>query len=258
LFMDPLTGMNRGMVIPFTVGRMGNFLFQAAATIGYARHYGLDFTMPAGPWPPRNDPVYLPHLVNESYDPRLPATFVKESVFHYHEIPFKEEWIEGQNIILDGYWQSERYFKDIRGEILTLFGFGWMLVEGMVSVHVRRGDYLKWVKKHPKVPAEWITRVMSEFPGYQFKFFSDDIPWCKKMFGHRKDCSFSEGKNEVEDLENMSWCEHQICSASTFSWWGAWLNRNPKKRVIMPKKWFVDGWGGADTKDVVPPEWERL
>jgi len=56
----------------------------------------------------------------------------------------------------------------------------------------------------------------------------------------------------------MSCCEHHICSASTFSWWGAWLSQNPNKKVIMPKLWFIPGWGGHDVKDVVPPEWIRI
>jgi len=250
--------MSRGMVIPFTVGRMGNFLFQAAATIGYARRHHLDFTMPFEPWPPRGDPIYLSHLRDPDYDNTLPTKIVKEKVFHYHEIPFDEKWIKGHNILLEGYWQSEKYFKKFRTEILALFDFDWELKPGHVSVHVRRTDYLKWVKKHPRVPVTWIMHAMERFPGYRFEFYSDDIEWCQEYFGDREDCSFSVGKSEVEDLTAMSCCEHHICSASTFSWWGAWLNQNPNKMVIMPKLWFVPGWGGHDTKDIIPPEWLRI
>ena len=245
-----------GHVIPFTVGRMGNFLFQAAAAIGYARKHGLEFSLPAKAQPPRYDPVYLPHLA-KPVDPGLHAVIIEEEVFHYHELPFKEEWRDG-NIMLQGYWQSEKYFAGLRQEILNLFAFKWQSKPGVVSVHVRRTDYLRWKNKHPRVPVEWIRHAMSQFPGYRFEFYSDDIEWCVQTFGKRKDSSFSRGKNEVEDLESMSGCDHHICSASTFSWWGAWLNRNPHKRVIMPKLWFVPGWGGHDTRDIVPPEWEKL
>ncbi len=253
--------MNIGMstfVVPFTVGRMGNFLFQAAATIGYARRHGLEFTVPAKPYPPRYDPVYLSHLVHPKFDGLMPSVTVKEKAFHYHDIEFKEEWRDGRTIMLEGYWQSEKYFKEIRSEILALFGFRWRFHPGSVSVHVRRTDYLKWKKKHPPVPKEWIEKAMGLFPGARFVFFSDDTNWCVREFGHRDDCTFSVGQGEVEDLERISSCEHHICSASTFSWWGSWLNQNSNKRVIIPKPWFVSGWGGHDIKDIVPPEWERL
>ncbi len=238
-------------------GRMGNFLFQAAAAIGYAVQCRLEFTVPAQRIHP-SYPVYLPHLVNPNYDSSLPRIVVKEKVFHHHKILFDEAWREGHNIVLEGYWQSEKYFKDIRKNIIASFGFPWVPQEGVVSVHVRRGDYLRWTKKHPKVTEEWINAAMERFKGYQFLFFSDDLDWCKKTFGHRKDCSFSLGKNEVDDLICMSQCEHHVCSASTFSWWAAWLNRNPAKQVIIPKLWFVPGWGGHNDSDVVPVEWDRL
>jgi len=245
-------------VIPYTVGRMGNFLFQAAATIGYAKRHSLQFTMPAKPYKPRCDPVYLPHLVHPDFDPGMPSMTVKEEVFHYHDIPFQEEWRDGRTIILEGYWQSEKYFKELRTYILTVFDFPWTPSPGFVSVHVRRGDYLKWRKKHPPVGKDWIEKAMDQFKGYRFVFFSDDIDWCLKSFGKRSDCTFSTDHNEVDDLISMSCCEHHICSASTYSWWGAWLNQNPKKRVYIPRLWFVPGWGGHNTKDVVPPEWIKL
>jgi len=245
-------------VIPFTVGRMGNYLFQVAATIGYAKRHGLEFTVPAHPYQPRRDPVYLGHLVHPKFDAMMPSMTVKEQFFHYHEIPFQEEWKDGRTIILEGYWQSEKYFKEFRADILKLFGFEWTSMPGTVSVHVRRGDYLKWRQKHPPVGAEWMEKAMEQFPGHRFIFFSDDIGWCRKVFGKRKDCSFSMGHDEVRDLVEMSWCEHQICSASTYSWWGAWLNQNPNKRVVIPRLWFVPGWGGHNTKDVVPEGWIRM
>ncbi len=243
-------------VIPFTVGRMGNFLFQAAAAIGYAKRHGLEFTVPKVPNLPRLDPVYLPHLVHPDYSPNS-FIAVEEEVFHYHEIPFKEEWRE-HTIVLHGYWQSEKYFQEFREEILKLFAFPWECCKGYVSVHVRRGDYLRWRKKHPPVGKDWYSRAMEQFKGSHFRFFSDDIPWCQQNFGHREDCSFSVGQNEVEDLIRGSQCEHHICSASTFSWWQAWLNTNPAKRIIIPRLWFVPGWNNANTKDVVPESWVKL
>jgi hypothetical protein len=244
-------------------GRLGNFLFQAAVAMAYAWRHGLKSSVPARPLPPGNYPVYLPHLVHPGYHPHVDTVTVKERGFPHQEIPFKEEWRDG-NIILEGYWQTEKYFKEYRERILKAFGFEWESRPGTVSVHVRRGDYLRLVKKHPPVSKEWIETAMAEFPGAAFIFFSDDIAWCRHHFGHRKDVEFmgremgSSHPVEVRDLVTMSHCENHICSASTFSWWSVWLNQNEDKRIIMPKLWFVEGWNGIDVRDIVPPEWERM
>lgn len=244
------------MVKPITYGRMGNFLFQVACAMAYAWRHGLDFTVPNTTKNPKWNPIYLQHLVNRRWDPHLPEVKVDEKLFTYQELPFEEGW-RGKNIILDGYWQTQKYFIAFRERLLAAFGFQWHPLKGFVSVHVRRGDYLTLTEKHPPVPVEWLLAAMEQFPGFHFIFFSDDIPWCQQTFGQRKDVTFSKGVNEVDDLVYMSNCEHHICSASTFSWWGAWLNRNSAKRVVIPKRWFQPG-RKEDTRDIVPPEWTKL
>lgn len=245
------------MVKPKTYGRFGNFLFQAAAAMGYAWRHGMEFTLPNTTNSMRDNPIYLQHLVNPKWKENLPKVTLSEGPFCYQDLPFQEGW-RNHNIILDGYWQSEKYFKEFRDRIIEAFGYPWSMLNGFVSVHVRRTDYLRLRKKHPFISKEWIDEAMKKFPGHHFIFFSDDTKWCRENYGDRKDVTISEGRNEVDDLVYMSTCEHQICSASTFSWWGAWLNQNPKKRIIMPKHWFMPGHGGLDTKDIVPLEWERL
>jgi len=249
------------MVIPLTYGRMGNFLFQAATAMAYAWDHGLEYTLPSTTAKPRDNPIYLQHLVNPNWNPNLPSVTVTEIGHGYQEIRFKKGWSEG-NIILDGYWQSEKYFKRWRKEILDAFGFSWQSKAGIVSVHVRRGDYLTIKRgallKHPPVTQAWYERAMLRFPGYTFAFFSDDMVWCRAAFEHRPDCFFPGGAKEEDDLLLMAGCEHHICSASTFSWWGAWLNQNHNKRVVIPAHWITPGWANLDTKDIVPAEWEKL
>jgi hypothetical protein len=254
--------MNKTFVKPLTYGRMGNFLFQAACAMAYAWKHGLEYTLPNSTNDATWNPIYLQHLVRPEFNDNLGHVVITEKKFNFQDIPFKEEWRGAKNIILDGYWQSERYFSEYREQILKAFGYQWFSLPRVVSVHVRRGDYLTIMKagrlKHPAVPKEWIEEAMALFPNHIYRFYSDDIAWCREAFGNRFDCGFSDGKSEEYDLIDMSTCEHHICSASTFSWWGAWLNRNPYKRVIMPKHWLSPGWGGLDTRDVVPPEWERI
>jgi hypothetical protein len=257
------------------VGRMGNFLFEAASAMAYALSHKQEFTIPNATNDEYWNPIYLLHLANPRYNPDLPEVVVTEKEFPFHKRPFDPAWEKyypgGYNIRLDGYYQTEKYFRGFRAHILKTFNFPWIMVPGVVSVHVRRGDYLTIKKvvagremlKHPPVPKQWIEEQMAKFPNYKFAFFSDDIAWCQKEFGARADCVFNWTAQDIpatrieQDLIAMSWCEHHICSASTFSWWGAWLNRSPKKRVIMPTHWITPGWAALDCRDVVPPEWER-
>ncbi len=236
---------------------MGNFLFQAACALAYAWKHKLEFSLPNSTKDPKSNPIYLQHLVNPKWNDMQPAVRIEEQSHCFQIIPFREQW-RHQNIILDGYWQSEKYFCDYRERILEAFGYENEQWKGIVSLHVRRGDYLTLTKKHPSVSVEWMVRAMALFPGSHFMFFSDDMPWCKQTFQHRKDVSFSDKHNEEKDLVAMSHCEHHICSASTFSWWGAWLNRNPDKRVVFPNNWFVPGYKGLQVQDIIPERWEKL
>lgn len=247
------------LVKPLTYGRMGNFLFQVATAIGYAATHKLEFTVPNVTSNPLSNPVYLPHLINPHWNSRLPFVTLEEQGHAFQELPFQEEWRGQRNVILDGYWQTEKYFLHCRQLVLDAFGYPWQCRQGFVSVHVRRGDYLRLRHKHPPVPAAWYNDAMDRFPDCFFHFFSDDIQWCKDTFGGRPRVVFSRNQNDPEqDLIEMSQCEHHICSASTFSWWGAWLNRNPAKKIIIPKEWFVPGSTGLDTSDIVPSSWIKV
>lgn len=249
--------MTKTFVKPHTYGRMGNFLFQAATAMAYAWRHNINFTLPNTTLNKKANPIYLQHLVDNSWNPHVASVTITEKGHAFQELPFQEEWL-GKTIYLDGYWQSEKYFKNFRARVIQTMGYPWHPMPGFVSVHVRRGDYLRLKTKHPPVPISWIENAMAQFPGFHFVFYSDEIQWCKNHFGHRRDVTFSKGDNVVADLCGMANCEHHICSASTFSWWGAWLNQNPNKRVIMPKLWFVPGHGGLDVSDIVPTEWERI
>ncbi len=230
-------------------GRMGNFLFECATALAYSLRHGMEFTVPHRSSNPMYSPLYLLHLQNPKWSDALPFIDIWESKHSYEELPYKSEWAN-HNIIIQGYRQSEKYFADYRQEILDKFAYPYNFMEGWVSVHVRRTDYLQLVSKHPPVTKEWYELAMSKFEGAKFIFYSDDINWCQQTFGNRSDCFFSDGTIE-EDLYEASWCADNICSASTYSWWQMWLNQNPNKVVIFPEKWFCDGHG-LDTSDILP------
>lgn len=254
------------MVTFQNMGRLGNFLFEAATTYAYAQKHNLRFTVPSKTNNPFWDPIYLQHLVKAM--PKLPEIRVMEKGHQYQELPFKEEW-QDKNIILQGYFQSEKYFEAYRPEILHDFAFQWN-PHNNVSIHVRRGDYLKYPYKHPVVPDEFYENAINYFvdKGFtDFYVYSDDLEWCFEYFFKFKNrvkiiYSFG-GKNheqpEVDDLIGISNCAGgHINSSSTFAWWGAWLDQNPNKIVITPKLWFMPGHGNLDVSDIVPETWIKM
>lgn len=218
------------MVTAKLYGRLGNQLFQKAAAIGYAVKHGFEYDL--------SDRIRV-------------GLNIREISHDYNHLPEIRA-----NIILNGYWQSEKYFSHCRETVLKEFGFKWEHKPSWVSIHVRRGDYLLYPDKHPVVSMEYLAKAMEYFveKGYSsFMVFSDDIPWCQQAFEQLPyTFAYSIGRSEREDLELMSGCAHNICSNSTFAWWGYWLNQNPEKIGIMPKVWFGPGNGHLETKDIYP------
>lgn len=187
---------------------------------------------------------------------------------------------------LDGYWQSEKYFAAIRSTLLveftpkdeTVLAFARGYVEKLraeqegplVSLHVRRGDLAHAAETlgkvglvyGPPVGLDYVHAAIAEFPPpSRFLVFSDsakDVQWCRENIRSDR-LSFSEGHTDLEDLMLMSQCDHHIIANSTFSWWAAWLDQKPFKRVIAPRQWSSPG-GAYDfpTDDLIPAGWVKL
>jgi len=163
-----------------------------------------------------------------------------------------------ENYVLDGYWQSEKYFLDIKGEIAK--SFIWPEIKNLdfknsCSLHVRRGDYLKTQHVHPVQSIDYYNKALDIIqPQGNIFVFSDDIQWCKNNFNY-KNSIFMENNSNIYDLRAMSLCSDNIIANSSFSWWGAWLNQNENKKVVAPKNWFADSTNDADIK---PSEWIQI
>ena len=92
-----------------------------------------------------------------------------------------------------------------------------------------------------------------------FLIFSDDIAWCKANFPDLPEkFVFIEGNADHEDLLLMSHCKNNIICNSTFSWWAAWLNSNPEKKVIAPSKWFGPAFENYNTDDLYCDGWIKI
>lgn len=248
------------------VGGLGNFMFQIAAVYGYALKNGhTPIITLQGTFPVHNSfDTYrediFEKIIPVSFLPLAELSRYEEPSFNYQEIPMHEG-----GVLLDGYFQSEKYFEHCKQFIRDLFTPKkkeealqlFEHYEGMTicSLHVRRGDYLDKQQYHPVQPLDYYYQAMSSMPGdTKYLIFSDDIEWCKSIFKGDQ-FFFVEGNKDSEDLLLMSCCTHNIIVNSTFSWWGAWLNENPEKRVIAPRKWFGPAYSHFNTEDIYCPDW---
>ena len=113
------------------------------------------------------------------------------------------------------------------------------LLNNTVSIHVRRGDYVHLPNHYPIQSVEYYQRAYEIIGDKNINvvIVSDDISWCKENLSFNN-THFIENETNITDLYIMSLCKHNIMSNSTFSWWGAWLNNNPNKKVIQPSNWF--------------------
>lgn len=141
--------------------------------------------------------------------------------------------------------------EKIEAKICAKYG-EWLQDSGLVSIHVRRGDYLRLPHRHPFVGKKYLLEAIERFPSNRFLVFSDDIPWCKSFF-RGSIFYFAEGNSVLEDLFLMTKCQGgHICSNSTFSWWGAYLSpyvANNIHKVIFPSMWYgpavdIKDWSG--------------
>lgn len=179
------------------------------------------------------------------------------------------------NIYLNGFWQSENYFKDIEDVIRSDFQFkrslnsrnAFFMQEiskvNAVSIHIRRGDYVTNKQAsdfHGLCDTLYyqqaISMIKSQISNPVFYVFSDDFEQVKREFDFDKDyvfVDFNTGADSYNDMRLMAACKHHIIANSSFSWWGAWLNNNGEKIVIAPQRWFST----AET-DIVPDKWIKI
>ena len=177
----------------------------------------------------------------------------------------------------EGYWQSEKYFKVIKEEIRKKLIFPEIVEEknlqilknireeNSISIHVRRGDYVGHPQLDGLAPIEYYEKAIEylkkKIENPKFFIFSNDLSWCKENLPLKENeyevVEGNTGDNSYIDMQLMSLCKHNIIPNSSFSWWGAWLNKNPQKIVIAPERWFT-----KESKflyeDIVPKEWIKL
>ena len=260
------------------MGRLCNQMFQYAALKGISRNVGADIIIP-----------YYPDAVDDGIGNKLRtelfdsfdldvktgilnnghAPVVHERFFHFDEELFK---MCPDHVSLQGYFQTEKYFKHIEDEIRAEFIFIDDVLEpckemigsidNPIALHIRRGDYVINSENHFNLPLEYYDAALKQFDDNRNVIvFSDDSKWCHEQSLFADDrFIISDNDDNRMDLCLMSLCNDFIIANSTYSWWGAWLSSHPNKKVIAPVQWF--GKTGYtkdhDTKDLIPETWTRI
>ena len=271
------------MIMLRLIGGMGNQLFQYATAKALAMQKSCELVLDITAFETYKLHRYsLNHL-------KISAPVASPSIvgqwgggFHYREtsLVFDPMLFEAPTpLYLEGYFQTEDYFKFAREKILDEFkvvspleGRNEELLNNLkrtprtVSVHVRRADYVSNPAAnavHGTCGVDYYQRArdyfLAKLENPVFVVFSDDIPWARENLAFGDSAVFvdwNDASTNYADLKLQSACHHNIIANSSFSWWGAWLGRQEGKEVIAPEKWFADG--AHPGHSIVPSGWVRI
>lgn len=237
--------LTKDYITPALGGRLGNNLFM----IAHAYALGLRCN--------KQVVIARDQLIYEGND-------YSKNIFRKLEMKEKYEALPNINPIIpsdtqpslySGYYQSDSYFRDYSENVKTLFGPPLEFIQRIqreipvlfqkrcLVINVRRGDYLNYPNYHPTISIEYINAAIKIIPSIEhILVFSDDLTWCKDNIMAD---TFIKGFPPEEQLWIMSMANDFIISNSSFSWWGAWLSREPNKTVIAPQTWFGPDHGGT-------------
>lgn len=224
--------------------------------------------------------VLLPSIQNQRRKLKLYRLFfvgrdvlhTPESIIYYPEVYDKKY----NNAYYIGFFQSFRYFENIRHQILHAFKFDENslsvktkdIAEQMrncnsVALHIRRGDYLKpqfvlgfGTCCNMDYYCRAIDYICNKVDNPHFFLFSDDPEWVRENINvdNQTLVDFNQATDSWQDMYLMTQCIHNIIANSSFSWWGAWLGEQMDKIVIAPKRW----WATLEHDDIVPETWVRI
>jgi len=245
-------------------GRTGNNLFTIATGLSQAKKLNTELTISstaiAGHY--GNIPVdlsWLKHKFIQTDDISFKDTY-NEIDMHYNEINIQD------NTILNGVFGSWKYFEDIRNELCNKYFTPsnhivdklkkYNISDNSLGISVRRGDFLQLQHHHCVLSTDYYQEALNEYFQNNIDsiyIFSDDIPWCKSVFG--PSVNYITDTPEVQ-LFLMTKVKHFIMSNSTFAWWGAYLNQN-NGIIVIPDPWLGPAYDTSNTEDIYHPTWVR-
>lgn len=221
------------------------------------------------------EPFYIQTIIQNN--------IIRERSFNYTDIPVHE--LQNKNVCLFGYFQSHKYFqqqsvtiqnmlkiKSQQRSVLKSSGFSKEKLKNTVSMHFRMGDYKKNPAYHPIMPYEYYEKsllyiqhsltdekldVLFFCENEDYEAVLEKIEKLQKRF---PDYTFLRASTILEDWEQlllMSLCKYNIIANSSFSWWGAYLNRDESKIVCYPDLWFGPA-SNNNTHDLFPDNWIEI
>ena len=264
-------------------GGLGNQLFILYTGLAYAAENREQMIIPGFKWDIETRPTYWDTILKrlkEGVDSKLkPGTYrrVQDPGFHY--TPLKNL---GKQFILVGSFQSYKYF-DKQAEAIhkklnirmeqEMIRTKHVAMKDTISLHFRIGDYMDIQLHHPLLPNTYYIKSIQEIMKRTGKNDWNIIYFCeKKDNGPVKQrllkikrqfptLEFHKASDSLVDWEQMllmSCADHNIIANSTFSWWGAYLNKNTKKVVCYPQQWFGAAYADQRTEDICPPSWVEV
>lgn len=299
--MTANSGTN-GVIVTQLRGGLGNQMFQYAAALGLAERQSRALQLDISPfeeyklWPYQLDCLKVPQNIYSGPPLTRPASnsFIARvirkinpghsfSIYrerHFHFDPALSTLTDNE-ILLDGYFQSPRYFEGAEALLrerfqpaspLTDIAAEWAArIDASpcsVSLHVRRGDYLTVDASatHAALDKGYYDRataLMKDLlgPETEFFLFSDEPDFIAEAFAglQRAHVVRSDPSAPWEDMFLMARCMHNIIANSSYSWWSAWLNQDKDKRVIAPARWFTpDKLAACNVLDLYPADWILL
>lgn len=261
------------------IGGLGNQLFMIACIYNIGYKYGLIPVIKyidSSPSIFKNRDTYFNNIFKKVLV-IPPEKYNKISFLNITEDKYNDKSIINNNCNykLSGYFQSELYFIDYANKILELFSLEYNYINKIqniydtikgdnkttVSIHIRRGDYVKLSHFHTNLTIKYYNSASQLFDkNALFIIFSDDILWCKNNIKY-DNVYFCENipdiglPLDITELILMSMCDNNIIANSTFSWWSAWLNKNKNKKVVVPRNWFVDDLMNFQNRKIYCKNW---
>ena len=254
------------------MGQLGNQMFQYAALKGIARNRGLDYIVPKhsdaiqdGLGNTLRIELFEPFNIESKYYGFIETKeYIQEAHFHFDEDLYNNC---PDNSSLYGFFQSPKYFLNIREEIIKDFKFKKQIInecksilktfDNPIALHIRRGDFLINSANHHNLPMSYYENGLDCFDeDRQVVIFSDDPQWCyeQNIFAGDR-FLISKDNGPYHDLYMMTKCKDFIIANSTYSGWGAWLSDSIDKKVIAPKKWFGVNNQDKSIEDLFPSDW---
>ena len=269
-------------------GRLGNQMFQYASMRGIASARGYDWVVPPEDYDHTANYALFETFNMSTVKPKN-IGFVRGQMVQENDHCFSQDFFDEcpDNSTLEGFFQTEKYFKNVEDDIRADFTFKDDYLKPCkeyidsietppIFLHIRQADNIGREQFHPILPISYFEDALKNWSDDIPCFvFTDDIDWCKsqKFFQQdrflfndnveRYDYTCMDGLGNMQhsllpqvDLCLMSLCSGGIVANSSFSWWGAWL-QNDRGKVVAPdpKKWFGTSMTHLDTSDIVPDRW---